>query len=296
MRATRNALMKICLILSLFLLTQMPQFVAADELGQSSQLKMPVESRWPKKRPKELTIEDIILEYERQLAAKIPVPSPRPKRGAKEDFKAPIPTPTEGFLAPNEYYQNPEGLPGIYVLFNPTCKNFIKDDGSIGPWGQKMLSAMKEVDKDYGSNCFNGGIKFGQRCPGFQKLNKAEQDHVWVWLWASVAQAESSCQPDAQAEGIYNEKHKRFNTADGLLQLEYSTETRNSNNRDRRYCPDRADTQAINFQMRCAASIMSKSQCGGYLKDKGSYWLKLGKEEGTIWDLLKKHPLCGGKG
>jgi hypothetical protein len=204
-----------------------------------------------------------------------------------------LPVPREGF-ATGRAYTNPTGLPGINVLFNRSCQNFIAADGSIGPWGQEFLEGMRAVDQREGTNCFGGGIDFGQRCPGFSNLSQSQKDHVWIWLWAATAQAESSCQTDAQVNGIYNPKYGRHNTADGLMQLEYRTETRNANARDTEFCPNNADSQAVRFQARCSAHIMAKAQCPGYLKNPNSYWLKMGRDKGTIWDLLKRHPLCGG--
>jgi aryl-alcohol dehydrogenase-like predicted oxidoreductase len=64
-------------------------------------------------------------------------------------------------------------------------------------------------------------IRFGQRCKStehFQSLTRKQQEHIWVWFWASVAQAESSCRPSAQVNGIWNSRFGRYNTADGLFQ------------------------------------------------------------------------------
>ena len=211
-------------------------------------------------------------------------------------WKVPIPTPRPDFKLPSgKPYENPPGLTDIYVLFSPKCKNFIKDDGSIGPWGKEWLKAMADVDQKKGRSCFDGEIKFDQRCEGFENFTKEQKEHVWIWLWASIAQAESSCKTDAQTEGIWNERYNRYNIADGLVQLEYWTETRNGNKRDKDFCPDNWNSQEVSFQANCSSSIMAKKQCGGYVKDKKSYWQKMRLDGGEIWDLLKKHPLCGGE-
>ncbi len=190
-------------------------------------------------------------------------------------------------------------LTGINTHFNPSCRNFISSDGSLGSWGTQMIAAMRRVESAKGRSCFFGrssaAIKFGQRCRSteyFQGLTQSQQEHIWVWLWASVAQAESSCQTDVQVNGIWNRRYGRYNRADGLFQLEYNTQTRNANGRDRRFCPDSTNSQALTFQFECAASIMADTQCGDYLKDSGSYWQKLRSSRGQIWNLLSRHPLC----
>lgn len=218
----------------------------------------------------------------------------KPKKlEALPEWKVPIPTPRPEFKLPSgKSYENPPGLTDIYVLFSPKCKNFIKDDGSIGPWGQEWLKAMEDVDQKKGRSCFSDEIDFGQRCKGFQAFTEEQKQHVWVWLWASIAQAESSCKPDAQTQGIWNERYNRYNIADGLVQLEHWTETRNGNGRDKGFCPDNWNSQEVSFQANCSSSIMADTQCGGYLKDENSYWQKIRLDGGEIWNLLKKHPLC----
>lgn len=208
---------------------------------------------------------------------------------------------TEVRVTKSGYEYRSEGLPGTGRYFNPRCKNFIKDNGSLGSWGKKLIESMKRVEKTYEKSCFFGNssqvIKFGKRCRGteyFKSLTSSQQENIWVWLWASIAQAESSCIVTASGQGIWNRKFQRFNKADGLFQLEHYTETRNANARDKNFCPDKTDTKALNFQFDCAASIMAKAQCGEFLKNKSSYWEKMIKNKGKVWRLLNKHPLCRG--
>jgi predicted oxidoreductase len=111
------------------------------------------------------------------------------------------------------------------------------------------------------------------------------------------------------SDGIYANQQQSFYTGaagtldycraqDMLIQawsplVEYHTETRNANGRDRTFCPDRTNSQAISFQARCAASIMADTQGGGFLMDSKSYWLKLRRRDGGgIFNNLWRHPLC----
>ena len=201
---------------------------------------------------------------------------------------------------------DPPGLTGIGTKFNSQCTNFIRKDGSYGAWGHGMIQAMRAVEEAKGESIFFGDsssmVKVGSRCRSteyFKSLPKHKQEHIWVWFWASVAQAESSCRTSAKVNGIWNKRFGRYNIADGLFQLEYHTETRNANGRSRKFCPDKTNTQAVEFQFRCAASIMANTQSGRFLRDatprgkkRYTYWEKLRRNGGQIFNLLKEHPLC----
>lgn len=192
-------------------------------------------------------------------------------------------------------------LPGIGTQFNAQCRNFIQSDGSYGPWGVQMIEAMRRVEQVNGTNCFFGTdpsstVRMGQRCrssESFAARPTAEKEHIWIWLWAAIAQAESSCSPSTRVNGIWNDRFQRYNIADGLFQLEYNSSTRAANARDPRFCPHTgANSQSLEFQFECAASIMHDRQCGGFVKDGNSYWQKLRLNGGQIWNLFSTHPEC----
>lgn len=204
------------------------------------------------------------------------------------------------FRSINEYRAS---LVDIHTSFNPKCRGFITADGSLGPWGKEFVKAMYEVEAASGKKFFFGKdgphkIKFGRRCKNTKHVNsltRSQQEHLWVWTWAAIAQSESSCTPTANGRGIWNKKFQRYNKADGLVQLEYYTTTRNASARDKKFCPNKSNTQAIKFQARCAASIMAKAHVGKFLYTEGrstTYWDKLRRSSGDIFKLLKKHPLC----
>lgn len=192
-------------------------------------------------------------------------------------------------------------------FFNPRCSEFINPAGGYEETGIIMLEAMREVEKanqtypykQKNRNCsFEKSFDFGRACPNFKYLSPLQKDHVWVWLWASVAQAESSCDPTVDAEGIDNEELGRKNIADGLYGLEYSADTRKLSDRDPRFCPHTAITEEVGgtknlkFQSRCAASIMFNRQCGSNIVDENSYWEKLRSNQRKITLLIQRHPLC----
>lgn len=271
------------------------------ELGGGSSNAAVHSSPRPRARPPRVDYENFAISKPTRPFAQ---PATAGGRGASPSSSAvttalrPHARPDSGAVAPPLSYRGP-GLNGVGRHFNSSCTNFIKRDGSYGPWGQEMVKAMRDVEAAKGKSIFFGSgpsaIKFGQRCKNtryFQSLSRGQQEHIWVWLWASIAQAESSCNPNVDARGIWNPRFGRYNKADGLFQLEYHTSTRNANGRDRRFCPDRTNTKAITFQMQCAASIMADNQAGEYVKDSGSYWQKLRLNGGQIFNLLRRHPLC----
>ncbi len=192
-------------------------------------------------------------------------------------------------------------------FFNPLCSEFITEQGEYGETGIMMLEAMGQVQstnqknpyKSAYKNCdFRKNFDFGRACPNFKYLSPLQKDHVWVWLWASVSQAESSCDPAVDAEGIDNLELGRKNIADGLFGLEYSEDTRKVNDRDPRFCPHREEpeefggTKNLYFQSRCAASIMFNRQCGKSVVNSGSYWEQLLTNQRKVFELMQRHPLC----
>ncbi len=217
-------------------------------------------------------------------------------------------TTTGSSRARNEY-RAPLATPD----FHESCQGFIAADGSLGPWGREFVQAMHAVEagsenKDIFFGKGSDMIKIGEACKGtehFESLTQSQQEHIWTWAWAAIAQEdvthmrrkdqEHKCIPDRQEQGIWNSRTSRHDISDGLVGMEYSTQTRRANGRDRRFCPNNANTQEINFQARCAASIMATFQSGRLLvgERRRSYWHVLrGQGRGPVGALIKKHPLC----
>jgi hypothetical protein len=177
------------------------------------------------------------------------------------------------------------------LSFSKSCNTFIGEDGVVSAnddsVGLQIYEAMREVEaankkvtnqsgKLTGppSNCtFNSGIDFDRACPNFKDLTPMQKDHVWLWFWASLAQTESSCNPEKEAHGIENEALGKQEIADGLFGLEYSALVRSTNGRDPRFCPHEEikDTKNTFYQTRCAASIMFDTHCGNKIYKSGNY-------------------------
>jgi hypothetical protein len=189
--------------------------------------------------------------------------------------------------------------------FSSLCSEFIDSEGNYGETGLMMYEAMQQVERtnrgvaadgslNPGGCSFKNNFDFGRACPNYQYMNGMQKDHVWVWLWASIAQAESSCDPAKDAEGIFNEVLGRNNLADGLFGLEYSADTRRVAGRDPRFCPHVAESDSKNlfFQSRCAVSIMYDRFCNSSVVNADSYWEQLRSSQREVTQLMQRHPLC----
>lgn len=178
--------------------------------------------------------------------------------------------------------------------FAKACRDrFIDENGDIQEWGKAWLTAIQKVDP----KCFFEDLDVSLVCPNFHSEkfranSNLLKKYFLVWAAASIAMKESSCRPNAQAQGVYD-------TADGMYQLEYSSTARRKAGRDRRYCPyEGVDSQSITFQSECAVSIVTDVNCGrgptGPIAwgKRGGYWEKLNSQNGGIAKLMRKFPGC----
>ncbi len=88
-----------------------------------------------------------------------------------------------------------------YDLYNLStsakgCQQFIDKDGRIGPWGRTALAKMKEYPEIFQEHVPMDMTRF---CPAFPYMNRSERQLFWLWILASMADAESSCNPQAQS-------------------------------------------------------------------------------------------------
>lgn len=172
------------------------------------------------------------------------------------------------------------------TVFNRKCKNFIDETGKLGEWGDILVKAIDRV----GSDCFYNKMEMGDTCKKFHLFDDKRKKQFWAYVFASIAQTESSCNPRARAPGANG-------IADGLLQLEYSRSLRSRSDRDEKFCKTNTptNTQDITFQFECAASIFNDFHCGEpprQLSSTEGYWERLRGSNNTISKLIKKFPEC----
>lgn len=180
--------------------------------------------------------------------------------------------------------------------YNARCKNFITDEGKLGPWGQLAMKAFDAVDqpfkKEFGQSCFYEAMDVSDVCPNFKNFDMAKKKLFWAYVLASIAQDESSCDPNGRNHSAPN------SIADGLFQLEYARHVRAG--RDKKFCKtDRAyETTKMDFQLECTASILRDVHCKNNrrLTYHGGYWQELrkypGKPDRNIVKLIKGFPSC----
>lgn len=177
------------------------------------------------------------------------------------------------------------------------CSNFIKSDGSYGPWGNHIIEYLNGLGNS--SHMFKNNIpgmvatKKGDTavCPKWNELSLAEKKHFWVWVFASLAWDESTCKANARNPNATN------GVAVGLLQLEES--------RKKRYwrgpnCKAASVTDA-KTNLRCGLDIMTelmKGKAGEYESNgkifpTSSYWANFkSKRGGDAGGLIREFSAC----
>ncbi|MCB0386952.1 MAG: hypothetical protein KDD43_16280, partial [Bdellovibrionales bacterium] len=152
--------------------------------------------------------------------------------------------------------------------FNEKCQAFIDENGQLGEWGVQVLKTIAMVDED----CFYKQMNVVGLCPRFSQMKPEDKSKFWVYVFASIAQKESSCDPSVYASGSYGR-------ADGLFQLEHSYVLRRGSGRDADLCRTRGptDTLDVTFQIECAVSIFRDIHCkmNRPIEYRGGYWERL---------------------
>jgi hypothetical protein len=147
------------------------------------------------------------------------------------------------------------------------CNAFITRSGALGPYGQLVAREISRYDV-----YFSPHNRIEQICPNFHNFrSRAEKTQFWVWVYASLAAQESSCDPNQSAPPTMNPN----GVAVGLLQMEKRTDLRRS--RDiayhGNYCSGNPYAPAVNI--RCSARIMAgllSKQQGLYARNRAQYW------------------------
>lgn len=215
---------------------------------------------------------------------------------AIEEEEPPPPPPKADYPLPVNQYE-----------FNKRCENFIKPDGSIGPWGTHIENYILESDQE------TKDLFFSQAMPGMDgsepytcrnwgNMTEEQKTHFWVWTFASIAQIESSCKKDAvnKSSAVPNQ----YDYPRGLLQLNTLKKNRSWRGANCKFSSEIADVIKPENQIMCGLDIMRELLLGkkGEYKSNGkifptnSYWEKLrpnhSKTGGPIGKLVRKYPGC----
>jgi hypothetical protein len=204
---------------------------------------------------------------------------------------------TTGELLIGARSRNPGGMPGLSSLFSErgaNCTNFIRSDGSFGPWGDTVHSAIS--NPNYRARFLNQNLPhITSACPNWRSLNDDQKMHFWVWTFAAIAWDEATCRENARnprgSDGV----------AVGLLQM---NELRSQRSWRGPNCRVPSVSDATN-NLRCGVDIMAELLLGQQGEYRGagaiynpngrntSYWEKLRRANGsTIGERMRSHPLC----
>lgn len=191
-------------------------------------------------------------------------------------------------------------LPGLTASFyhqNADCTNFIKSDGSYGPWGKIIERYILEEDNGAFllSDYLEAVKPANGACKNWHNLTEKQRVHFWVWTMASIAWRESTCKPDN-----HNPKASDGYMGMGLFQM---NELRSSRYWRGKYC-NVSNIVTPQNNIGCSLDIMTELLRGqdGVHKTNGklygpgsnSYWeqLKNNAYGSEIGHRIRQFPLC----
>jgi hypothetical protein len=194
----------------------------------------------------------------------VPIPADRPDRSGEEE--------KEDF--------NTEGFQGLGKGFDKSCKEFIKDDGSFGDFGNIIAKYIDEAGDD--SPLLNDDITdMKTTCPNWKKFSNVEKTHFWAHTFASMAMDESTCNPKAR------NPRGSDGPAAGLLQMPERKSGQAGYYWRGPNCKKATDMYDPNDNIKCSLDIMSELMRGtkGIYKNKGGIF---GKKNTSYWEKLKR--------
>ncbi|ATH09329.1 hypothetical protein BIY24_15675 [Halobacteriovorax marinus] len=204
---------------------------------------------------------------------------------------------TGGHPLPTEHRKD-----GLY--FNEKCTNFIKANGESGEWGNLITSYIDEVggeDSLFLNDELRGMTAQPRTCPNWYNLNTNQRKEFWVWMMASIAHIESSCDKSKVNTGRVPNPSDRPR---GLFQLNTLKKNRSWRGSNCKFPSGAEHTNKPVNQIRCSMDIMHEllKGKGGEYKSNGkifptnSYWEKLrpsnSKTGGKIGKLVRGYPPC----
>lgn len=204
---------------------------------------------------------------------------------------------SQGDPLPTEYKKNA-------LYFSKKCESFIKADGTLGDWGRMIYDYIEEteVQKDmFLYDEIKGMTARPYTCPNWYNLNEEQRKRFWVWMFASIAQVESSCDPVQVNNGIVPDATDR---PTGLFQLNQQKSARQWRGPNCKFPSGHTETIKVKNQIRCSMDIMfdillAKKgiyRANGKIFPTNSYWEKLrgnhSQTGGPIGELVRNYPPC----
>jgi hypothetical protein len=174
---------------------------------------------------------------------------------------------------PDDRYRGEEALRlgrEAEAAFGRGCHQFIRVQGDqveLGPWGRTLLNEIENHREVYQRE----EADLNLYCPGFGQFNEARRTHFRVWMFMSMASAESSCNPGTTAQAVNGQ-------ATGLFQLEPNA------------CPGETNQSLLNphVNSRCAVGRLARELRGrdtlmiGRVRNARG-----GTQSGSYWGVLR---------
>lgn len=188
--------------------------------------------------------------------------------------------------------------------FNSDCTSFIRSNGTYGPWGvtiRDYIVAKGGADSRFFSDALPGMESIPRTCPRWGQLSEQEKMKFWVWVMASIAQVESSCNTRSVNLGRVPNPNDRPR---GLFQLNTLKSNRSWRGPNCGFPSGAENVYNATNSIKCSMDIMDellKGQSGEY-KSNGkifptnSYWEKLrpnhSSNGGPIGRLIRQYAPC----
>lgn len=172
-----------------------------------------------------------------------------------------------------------------------SCNALMSSSGQVGSTGRALQSIMSESQyKSY----FMRNDSLGRFCPKFRNLTPTQKMQAWTWFWTSLAQEESSCDPQLIHPVYAKDRSGRTfklnpNVGYGLWAME-----KDANLRRGRGAPCSTIATAEG-QARCAVEIMTATQLAkGRNADvlSGSYWGPVMRGNAQIMPHMRRLNIC----
>lgn len=122
-------------------------------------------------------------------------------------------------------------------------------------------------------------------CPSFKSFSNEQKVNFWIWFYAALSLDESTCGADLKAQGVNG-------LAVGDFQMEKSHSLRVGGGRPSPECFT-GDISAFENNASCSVAILNK-ELGKKenMFSKPTYWAKLRKPSGNVYNVLRKYPRC----
>ncbi len=155
--------------------------------------------------------------------------------------------------------------------WNPRCTKFIDETGRLGEWGQHLYESLRT---DSFSTYFRTDVisDMPVMCSKIAdvEVDESEQKMFWIYLVASMAMSESSCNPKIDVNGLFDEEKGEYRIASGLLQLHKGN--------TKSYGCKKIDTLNALDNLSCGITILEKQ-----LSKEAQIFVKPGR---TYWQVL----------